>query len=1061
MDDVWGNAWAQPEEDVAHSLPTKSKANDVPTWSFPSDEKSKHEEADVGIPSWSTGELNWTEPSGQSSLWSSASAVDGLPLEANGWGSSSDLNPRIDSQIDVDEHPYDYKLPTGETGAAGTSEDDTEGAKGISRSSTPGPIGTVTNEVTSSITTSVEQIEQSFSPPPIVLTSFEAPEAPDTFDSLESGDTSVSNSFDEGKITWASPVAAFDDENSEAEAWGSAWRTPNLAINDDMEENEKDEWAVAREQKAMRDRSVPPELLATIIDHLNGLSEDLWPEKDRPQFDQSLGNWRDGMGNAIGLEELMQRALPDTTSQPPIRFSGSHSARAMAKSIKLSKNLPIVRNSPMSHLFTAKNLAAWELSVKSKTEIIKDDIPAGWKVVEPEQKGESKTATAEKRSTGLFSFFSKRASSTTSSAPTVGGTDSKRSSLSREVSSDTASVLSPERNSSDANSLSSKMQQSSSVTSLSSSIPATLSSPTAGSFSTKAVSSPSPTAPSTNQAQGSASEPASQATPSAVSRFLNRFSRTRSDTRSSSSSPRSSIALSTDDLEFLSDIVPSHSDDADEDQQLRSLTALVSSPVQSTKLPPSLAPPPLPPPPRPTSLSRSTTPHPQPHSQPLILPPLSPSNMNSSDPLNGFTKLNAPPFSSSQSAAVPTSSGASGSILPPPLPPPLSPTFVASIPKPPTPSSLSGGAARVVHSRASTSTSIRSSSMSPTSRLASPPPMSPVPSPLSSFSPVSSGVTSAGSASLVTPASKMSAQGRSASNFSPLSPIPPPPIEKSPNRDYVQASSNLLEDNEEFSDFQSHDFSSVPMPHMSSSQPKAPSAFDMSFDTPGNGVSSVNEAPQVDLFGDFGSFVSHSSPDDQSMRSPPTSPTPSPIGPLGVPPPLPKKQTPANLNTLHVRKPSAADHDATTRLLERVAARPGRWPAPPSPIPNPLPPPPSSGANSRTSTSGQSLLELEDGVSQVPVVPVRSILLKPIAGIMPPTATPSKAVSPPPLIPPPSSSRKQSSTTEASLLDFGDYTQPTLSHAVNSKTSLPLPTSSAGSTKSGLSAQDLLFFEGL
>ncbi|OCB86358.1 hypothetical protein A7U60_g6476 [Sanghuangporus baumii] len=1055
MDDVWGNAWAQPEEDVAHSLPTKSKANDVPTWSFRSDEKSKHEEADVGIPSWSTGELNWTEPSGQSSLWSSASAVDGLALEANGWGTSSDLNPKLDSQIDVDEHPYDYKLPTGETGAAGTSEDDTEGAEGISRSSTPGPIGTVTNKVTSGITTSVEQIEQSFSPPPIVLTSFEAPEAPDTFDSFESGDTSVSNSFDEGTITWASPVATFDDENSEAEAWGSAWRTPNLATNDDMEEEGKDEWAMAREQKAMRDRSVPPELLASIIDHLNGLSEDLWLEKDRPRFDQSLGNWRDGIGNAIGLEELMQKALPDTASQPPIKFSGSHSARAMAKSIKLSKNLPVVRNSPMSHLFTAKSLAAWELSVKSKTEIIKDDIPAGWKAVEPEQKGESKTATAEKRSTGLFSYFSKRASSITSPAPTVGGTDSKRSSLSREVLSDTASVLSTKRNSSDANSLSSKMQQSSSVTSLSSSIPATLSSPTAGSFSTKAAPSPSPTALSTNQAQGSASEPASQPTPSAVSRFLNRFSRSRSDTRSSSSSPRSSIALSTDDLEFLSDIVPSHSDDADEDQQLRSLTALVSSPVQSTKLPPPLAPPPLPPPPRPSSLSRSTTPHPQPHSQPLVPPLLSPSNMNSSDPLNDLMKLSAPPSSSSQPAAVPMSSGALGSVLPPPLPPPLSPTSVASISKPPTPSPLSGGAVRVVHSRTPTSTSIRSSSVSPTSGLASPPP---VPSPLSSFSPVSSGVTSAGSASFVTPASKVSTQGRSASNFSPLSPIPPPPIEKSPNRDYVQASSNLLEDNEEFSDFQSHDFSSVPIPHMSSSQPKAPSAFNMSFDTPGNGVSSVNEAPQHDRFGDFGSFVSHSSPDG---HSPPTSPTSPPIGPMGVPPPLPKKQTPANLNTLHVRKPSAADHDATARLLERAAARPGRWPAPPSPIPNPLPPPPSSGANSRTSTSAQSLLELGDGVPQAPVVPARSIPLKPIAGIMPPTATPSKAVSPPPSIPPPSSSSKQSSTSEASLLDFGDYTQPTLSHAVNPKTSLPLPTSSAGSTKSGLSAQDLSFFEGL
>lgn len=271
----------------------------------------------------------------------------------------------------------------------------------------------------------------------------------------------------------------------------------------------------------------------------------------------------------------------------------------------------------------------------------------------------------------------------------------------------------------------------------------------------------------------------------------------------------------------------------------------------------------------------------------------------------------------------------------------------------------------------------------------------------------------------------------------------------------------MPQDSDDFSEFQSHATPSISVRQTNSSVTNGQSLFAVNFDTPTNNVTtSANGPVEDDLFGDFGSFVSHISPKSQasSLRSPPSSPLSPPIG---VPPPLPRKQPPANLNTLHARKPSASDHDATARLLERAAARPGRWPAPPSPIPNPLPPPPSSGANSRTSTSGRSLLEFDDGVAQAPVAPVRSIPLKPIAEIMSAGAAPSKAVSPPPLFPPPSSVTKQNSTAEASLLDFDDFAQPTQSHLVHSQTSIPLPTSSAGSTKSGLSAQDLSFFEGL
>lgn len=255
MDDVWGNAWAQPEEDVAHSLPTKNRTSEVSAWSLPSDEKGRHEEADVGMPSWSTGELNWTEPTGGASLWSSASVVDDLALETSGWGTSSGLSSKSNSQIGDVERTDDYAPRTDAMDADDASEEITEHEERVSRSSTPVSIGTVTSVTDGKVT---ESLEDSILPPTITSSSFEVTEVAKASGSFEDGDASVSNSnsFDDGRFTWASPVAAFEDENGEADAWGSAWRTPDLTNTDDTDDGGKDEWVLAREQKAKRDRSV-------------------------------------------------------------------------------------------------------------------------------------------------------------------------------------------------------------------------------------------------------------------------------------------------------------------------------------------------------------------------------------------------------------------------------------------------------------------------------------------------------------------------------------------------------------------------------------------------------------------------------------------------------------------------------------------------------------------------------------------------------------------------------------------------------------------------------------
>jgi hypothetical protein len=76
MDDLWGNAWGSPEDDVK---PT--------TWTI--SEKSRNDdlqEDDLAMPSWSTGPgIRWDEPSDtQNSLWSNANAhhaAQDRPLE--------------------------------------------------------------------------------------------------------------------------------------------------------------------------------------------------------------------------------------------------------------------------------------------------------------------------------------------------------------------------------------------------------------------------------------------------------------------------------------------------------------------------------------------------------------------------------------------------------------------------------------------------------------------------------------------------------------------------------------------------------------------------------------------------------------------------------------------------------------------------------------------------------------------------------------------------------------------------------------------------------------------
>lgn len=264
----------------------------------------------------------------------------------------------------------------------------------------------------------------------------------------------------------------------------------------------------------------------------------------------------------------------------------------MINSVKLTRNIALSRSSPMGHFLSGRGSTAWETSIKSRVEVVQDEVPAGWRIMEKEK--EEKVEEKTKRSGGLLAnLWNRRASS-------IPRQDSK---VAQDTSSKSESPVDTARSS---------MESVKSPASSTAAAASKVSSPT-----TLSPSSASPSA-STHPAQPIESSPASTyadaglpsfepfsptlqdktpeapPTPSAVTRFFNRFSR-----RSSTPSPHNSMMLSGDDLEFLSDMVPSASDgDADDDHfggsdpHLKALENMLASKPIGGKLPAPLPPPP-------------------------------------------------------------------------------------------------------------------------------------------------------------------------------------------------------------------------------------------------------------------------------------------------------------------------------------------------------------------------------------------------------------------------------------------------------------------------------------
>lgn len=252
---------------------------------------------------------------------------------------------------------------------------------------------------------------------------------------------------------------------------------------------------------------------------------------------------------------LLAQLLPtDQTLPPTIQFSATATAIAMNEALKVTRHLPASASSPLSRLLASKGSLEWENSVKAMQDIVPDAAPVGWRVLEKEDRLSTvEESKPRKAPGGLLSFWNRRASAIQAApaeTPIERSNSTPRSSLES-----TKSVPPPP--------------------------------------SSRAPSPPKASTPSVPPPPPPDSSPmpvATTAVPSAVSRFLNRFSRAKGV-------QHSALVLSSDDLEFLSDIVPSASDPPDEDTNDSALGAFAGPSTSESPLPPKL-PPLIPPPPK-------------------------------------------------------------------------------------------------------------------------------------------------------------------------------------------------------------------------------------------------------------------------------------------------------------------------------------------------------------------------------------------------------------------------------------------------------------------------------
>ena len=669
----------------------------------------------------------------------------------------------------------------------------------------------------------------------------------------------------------------------------------------------------------------------------------------------------------------------------------------MNEALKLTRHLPASASSPLSRLLTSKGSLEWEKSIKAKQDVILDTAHVGWRVLEREDRLNALEESKQRKATsGLLSFWNRRASAI-QAAPVE--PLSERSSPPARLSLES---IKP--------------------------VPYPPSSRAASPPKALTTSVPPPT---DSQPPVITIAPA----PSAVSRFLSRFSRTKGP-------QHSSLALSSDDLEFLSDIVPSASDPPDEDSNDDALSALTGA-SNPSPLPPKL-PPPIPPPPKQPILSSHSSSVPglgsldgvsviaNAHTAfqkqtanrapdvPVLAPPLSP------EPAGSFSRAQSPPLSlkgmapgQSSTPSVrqtfQSSSRPSSQLLPPrKIPPllsipPLLPPPPVSPPQTPRPSILSSSTPAHPSTMQSANISPLYDSDEEFSAFTSFPP--PVPSPFPSSEPY----PSQGPPSPPSPPPRRSYERTHYPTSSSTSSILSPASRTSLDQ-LCSTRSSIPASLDSFDDF-------VSPPPVARGENRKPTAL-----PPTLPIKPHLQPLHLDT---FSSRVYHARTPSQTFASP-TVRTSLLNGPSSVP------------------SVSRAEHQRTQSLVNHAAARGGTlWPNSPdmkASSVKPIPPPSAPASpNSLIGYEGFDLLGDDTLGGSLEVLPVS---LDTKMGVANGTGKGlgwrnQLQPSPPPL-----------PSTSATILSFPSPVPFTATNPGSLQPSKPKQTG-------GLSAQDLLFFEGL
>ncbi|KAH9479493.1 hypothetical protein JR316_0008087 [Psilocybe cubensis] len=987
MDDPWANAWGEPSKTSPHSLTSTS------AWSVPaiSTTQSDHDtgEGDLSLPSWSAQPTTtqWNDPDTSEALWTNDASTIWNPFTSTIDKGSSSPDSQSENNVSLSEPTNDVERSLGSV----TPKDTIAfGSPTSTTSDTPPPPRS-------------PQIIPTL-PPALSTGPVDDLDAFGTFETANEGADSED---------WSISRPGFSIPSADAAVWDGPWETLSAPTTSDAQSTANldvdDAWEVARRQKEKQDEHVPPELLASILQQFESLSEDLWSDSTPSRTDALGSQLPTDMEEHLGLAPIVVRLVPEGLTLPVSEpFSKTFTSKQMSEALKMTRHTHLTRISPMTFYMSSKGLTSWEASVKAKPTFLQEDFtPAGWRILETQKPEASPADDGKKKSSGgLLSFFGRKTTNSpsdnqnvtaarSSSPINLSGTSSVRPGTSPRP-----SIDSSRRSISQSQAGSSTAPPSPSVVTFTTNTPP---------VSVKDVDiSPEHVTATVVPAGSPDAEVVPQ--PSAVSRFLGRFS-----SRPSKSNGRDSLTLSSDDLEFLSD-VPTVDTSPDSSMGLDALSMMIKSPPIQTALPPPLKPPPRAPP-------QISMPIPQEN------PPVDDflsffDNDNNMQPVPAQSQLPIKPVPTPlvmgfTTQALPTTTktnsvNTSEQML----------DFKGNVNQPwpsfdypsSTPMKKPAPTKRPFVAIMSTSSS------KPTSAN---PPLLPKPT---------SGFVLSNPPSL----SRRTTVGSGPESRS-ISPLPPPPPSRAQShlppliRDSVppppRPLTTTIED-DDFSEFLSSPSDNTQSPQLSLGNftPSQPS------------LNQTTTHSTSNLFDDFDDFV-----------TPPPQPPAKPIPPkssfpLSRSPSVPKNANHAHSN--HHKPIRVANHSKTLSLMENVAAR-GRWLAPPSPLPEALPPPEANGVSSTVDffSSGSSMQDQQaKATASLTAIAAASSTSQqpPLLNFGPPPASNSTLLTPIP---------------QSAQATFPPATK--LQPFMTPLAAQPILPASNGTKTGGLSAQDLSFFEGL